>query len=1156
MWIVRLALRRPYTFVVAAMLVVILGIVTIIRMPTDIFPEIDIPVVSVIFNYPGMSASDMEKRVVSNFERFLVTVVNDIDHVESQSLNGVAVVKVYFQPGAKIEAATAQLTAVSQTAIRIMPPGMQPPLIIRYSATNVPILQLSLSSDRLPEQQLFDLGINALRPQLITIPGIQVPYPYGGKQRQVMIDLDPEKLDAFGISPTEVSDAVSAQNLILPAGTAKIGVQEYPVRLNSSTDTVAQLNDIPIKTLNGTPIYIRDVAHVRDGYSVQTNMVHANGKRGVLIPILKAQGASTLDVVNDVKAALPRIQATLPPDLKVDLLFDQSLFVRASIEGVVKEAAIAAGLTGLMILMFLGSWRSTVIVMVSIPLSILISIIILAFLGQTLNVMTLGGMALVVGILVDDATVEIENIHRNLHMRKRLVQAILDGAQQIAIPAFVSTTCICIVFVPVVFITGPARFLFTPLAMAVVFAMMASYLISRTLVPTMVHYLLAAEVERYGGVIDMNDPHARAAMAPKPTRTRMQRVLASWWVRAGLLLLVLAVTSALFVFFGPSGSRNVWRSVHEQTILLLRSIEKNPYPYMLWAGVIISGILLLFLIDRLSLLERWHRVFDSGFRVVQRFYGGILLWALSHKTVILGLFALLLASAAWLFPMVGTDYFPAVDAGLLRMHIRTPPGTRIEETERYFAQISHIIRKEIPEDQISAMLDNIGIPYSGINLSLSDGTMTSPADGEFLISLKDSDTPTHVYADKLRKAISEQVPQVTVFFKPPDMVTQVLNFGLAAPIDVQIAGPLRNDEANYQLAQKLKLKLANLPGVTDVRMAQVTRTPDIRFDVDRVMSRQMGLTQREVANNLLISLSSSGQTSPNFWLDPRTGVSYNVSAQTPQYRIDSVEDLNNAPIPIANKSGTGNNVQLMGNLASLSRGYTATNITHYTLMPTYDIHMSTAHSDLQSVAVEVQKVIEEAKADLPRGSTIALRGQIESMHTSFYALAWGLVFAIVLVYLLMVINFQSWLDPMIILMALPGALAGIVWILFATQTPFSVPALMGAIMTMGVGTANSILMITFANDQRLRGLNSHDAALAAGMTRLRPVIMTACAMLIGMLPMSLGLGEGGEQNAPLGRAVIGGLLMATFSTLVFVPIIYSMLRTKPIETHVEPELQE
>jgi multidrug efflux pump subunit AcrB len=1150
MWIVRLALRRPYTFVVAAMLVIILGIVTIVRMPTDIFPEIDIPVVSCVFNYPGMSASDMEKRVVNNFERFLVTVVNDIDHVESQSLNGIAVVKVFFQPGAKIEAATAQLTAVAQTSLRQMPPGMQPPLIIRYSATNVPILQLSLSSDRLSEQQLFDLGINQLRPQLITIPGIQVPFPYGGKQRQVMIDLDPEKLDAFAISPTEVSDAINAQNLILPSGTAKIGVQEYPVRLNSSTDTVAALNDIPIKTIRGTPVYIRDVAHVRDGFSVQTNMVHANGKRGVLIPILKAQGASTLDVVTDVKAALPRIQATLPPDLKIDLLFDQSLFVRASIEGVVKEAAIAAGLTGIMILMFLGSWRSTVIVMVSIPLSILISIIILAALGQTLNVMTLGGMALVVGILVDDATVEIENIHRNLHMRKRLIQAILDGASQIAVPAFVSMLCICIVFVPVVFITGPARYLFTPLAMAVVFAMMASYLLSRTLVPTMVHYLLAAEVERYGGVLDPNDPHSSSN-----TPTQRPSLFSSMWLRLSALVLAGAIGAAFYIYYGAGGPRTFWHTLHQKSLLLLHSIEKDPYTWLLWAGVVVSGILLLFLFDRLSLLERWHRIFDAGFRFVQRIYGGILAWCLGHKTAVLAVFALILASAVWLFPMVGADYFPSVDAGLIRMHVRTPPGTRIEETERYYAKVSNIIRRVIPEDQITAMLDNIGIPYSGINLSLSDGTMTSPADGEFLISLKDSDVPTHVYIDKIRKTIAAEIPELTVFAKPPDMVTQVLNFGLAAPIDVQISGPQRNDEANYQIAQKLKLQLAQLPGVTDIRLAQVTRTPDIRLNVDRVMARQMGLTQREVANNLLISLSSSGQAAPNFWLDPRTGVSYGVSAQTPQYRIDSVEDLNNAPIPVRD-SGTGNtNVQLMGNLASLSRGYTATNITHYTLMPTYDIHMNVANSDLQSVATLVQKAITDITPDLPRGSTIALRGQIESMHSSFTALAWGLVFAIVLVYLLMVINFQSWLDPLIILMALPGALAGIIWILFATQTPFSVPALMGAIMTMGVGTANAILMITFANDQRALGLNARDAALAAGMTRLRPVVMTACAMLIGMLPMALGFGEGGEQNAPLGRAVIGGLILATFSTLVFVPIVYSMLRTKPPQTQTEPELQ-
>ena len=1084
MWIVRLALRRPYTFVVAAMLVFILGTITILRMPTDIFPKIDIPVVSVIFNFTGMSPDDMERRIVTPYERILTTTVDDIEHIESQSLNGIAVIKIYFQPSGQIPRAIAQVTAVSQTAIRAMPPGTQPPLVIQYSASDVPIVQLSLESDTLSEQQIFDSAVNFLRPQLITIPGIQVPFPYGGKQRQVVVDIDPQRLFAWGISPSDVSTAINAQVITLPAGTTKIGAQEYQVRLNSSTETVEALNDMPIKSVNGTTVYVRDVAHVRDGFSVQTNVVNVDGKRGVLISVLKTSNASTLDVVANVKAALPRIQATLPPELKITPLFDQSIFVRASVQGVVKEAAIAAGLTALMILVFLGSWRSTLIVAISIPLSILVSIIVLSALGQTLNTMTLGGMALAVGILVDDATVELENVHRNLHQRKRLVQAILDGASQIAVPAFVSTICICIVFVPVVFISGAAKYLFTPLAMAVVFAMLTSYLLSRTLVPTMVHYLLASEVEMYGGVLDAHDPHAAKA--------------------------------------AHGGQAAAHRN-------------------FIW---------------------RFHDAFNKRFETMRRAYGGMLQWTLGHARRFVVGFALLVAvSVGLIFWLIGTDFFPSVDAGQIRLHVRCPPGTRIEETERYFAQVEDLIRQTIPPDEVATLLDNMGIPNSGINLSLSDGTVMSPADGEVLVSLKPNHSPTDQYISKLRKALPERFGDLTFFFAAPDIATQVLNFGLSAPIDIQIDGPLTNSEANRAIAARIITETSALSGVVDTRLQQVPITPDLRVNVDRTLADQVGVTQSNVASDLLVSLSSNNQTAPNFWLNPVNGVNYSIFVQTPQHEIASINDLLNTPVvptqagAISSAAANPNTTQLLGNLASLGRGASATNITHYNISPTFDVLLGVQGADLGSVAKSVREVVAKYQKQLPRGSTISVRGQVQSMQSSFTGLGYGLVFAVVLVYLLMAINFQSWMDPFIILMALPGAMAGILWMLWATHTTISVPALMGAIMSIGVATANSILMITFANDQRATGLSAHEAALSAGMTRLRPVIMTALAMIIGMLPMSLGLGEGGEQNAPLGRAVIGGLLMATLATLFFVPAVYSLLRRKAPVTEVEEELR-
>ncbi|HZZ41704.1 MAG TPA: efflux RND transporter permease subunit [Tepidisphaeraceae bacterium] len=1152
MWIVRLALRRPYTFVVAAFLVFILGVLAILSMPTDIFPVIDIPVISVAFNYDGMPADEIEKRVVGQFERILTTTVDNIEHTESQSLNGRGIIKIYFQKSAKIEEATAQVTAIAQTATRMMPPGMQPPLIIQYSASDVPVLQLSVGSPTLPEQQLFDLSFNTVRKSLIVIPGVEIPYPYGGKIRAVMIDIEPEKLFAYGISPSDVTNAVNAQAVILPAGTVKIGKREYDVRLNSSPAMVDALNDLPIKTVKGVTVYVRDVAHVRDGFQVQTNKVHADGKPGVLLSILKNGKASTLQVVDGVKAALPAALTQLPKedkDLTVKPLFDQSIFVRASVEGVVKEALIAAGLTGLMILLFLGSWRSTLIVVISIPLSILVSIIVLWMLGETLNVMTLGGMALAVGILVDDATVEIENIHRNLHERKRLVKAILDGASQIAVPAFVSTLCICIVFVPVVFISGAAKYLFTPLAMAVVFAMMTSYLLSRTLVPTMVHYLLASEVERYGGEVDPNDPHAQAAKNQK----------GGWGGRVIMLLagvLILAIGDVAAYFFLPDSPH--WN-------MPVGSVHVGLYAAGLLVGIILIG--LLFIIAKLDLVWRTHDAFNTQFEKMRRVYGGFLVWSLEHRAVVAIAFGILVGVSCALVidptmigaknarPLIGEDFFPAVDAGQLRLHVRAPAGMRIEETEKYFAEVEDEIRRQIPKEEIATILDNIGIPNSTINLSLSDGSMMAPSEGEIMVSLNENHNPTEGYARKLRGVLGNKFPQLVCWFAPADIATQVLNFGLPASIDVQVAGPATNYEEDEKLAMAMIGDLRKVHGAADVRLQQVPNRPGLQVDVDRTKASELGLTQKDVANNLLVSLSGTAQASPNFWLNEKNAVNYNILVQTPQYREQSTNSLENTPIVPASGEADASDTQLLGNLASVKMGMTPTNVTHYNISPTFDVLMGTQGSDLATVAAGVEQVVSKYRKELPRGSNIVLRGQIESMQASFRGLAVGLVFAVLLVYLLMVINFQSWMDPLIILMALPGALAGILWMLFATGTTISVPALMGAIMSIGVATANSILMITFANDQREIGLNAHDAALAAGLTRLRPVIMTALAMIIGMLPMSLGLGEGGEQNAPLGRAVIGGLAVATFTTLFFVPVVYSALRKKGPQMQVEEELR-
>lgn len=1075
MWIVRLALRRPYTFTVMAILIVLMGIVTISRMATDIFPKIDIPVVSVIWSFPGVAPEEMEKRFVTVTERAMTTTVNDIEHIESQSYNGVSVIKVFFHEGAKVEAGVAQVTSITQTLLRILPPGTTPPLILQYSASNVPILQLGLTSKTLSEQQLYDLGLNFIRTQLATVQGAQVPLPYGGKSRQVMVDIDPQKLFGKGLSPADVSNALNAQNVILPAGTQKIGDREYNVRLNSSPELLQALNDLPIKQVNNAMVYIRDVAHVRDGFAVQTNIVAQNRVRSALLTVLKSASASTLDIISRVKAALPRIKATLPPELDITQLFDQSIFVRAAINGVVKEGVIAACLTALMILLFLGSWRSTLVVATSIPLSILCSVIVLSALGQTLNLMTLGGLALAVGILVDDATVEIENIHRNLAMQKPMVRAILDGASQIAVPAFVSTLCICIVFVPIFFLSGTARFLFQPLAMAVIFAMLASYLLSRTVVPTMVRFLLRGHLDE----ID---------------------------------------TSLAQSVEGSDGGEEK---------IANRSRENPTAPR-------VSGLGQIF-----RFLSWIHEKFNHVFEKFRARYVNALRWCLEHRRLVFGAMGAMVLVSVALVPFLGRDFFPAVDAGQFRLHVRAPAGTRLESTQERFFQVGNAIREVIPPNEIQNVLDNIGLPTSGINLAFGDSSTISSADGEILVALNPNHKPTAQYVRILREKLHRDFPDMEFFFSAPDIVGQILNFGIPAPIDIQITG---RDPKGYDIANEIKTRVAQIPGAVDTHVHQLVHGPDLRVNVNRTRAEQIGLTQSNVAQTMLISLSSSGQTAPNYWLNFQNGVNYQVAVQTPQYKMDTLQDLKNTPVVAPNLPRP----ELLGNLATVERRESPVIVNHYNVQPVFDVLANVQGRDLGGVADGVAKVVDSFKSKLPRGTFLSIRGQVQSMNSSFAGLGAGLIFAIVLVYFLMAVNFQSWTDPFIIIMALPGALCGIIWMLFITGTTLNVPSLMGAIMAIGVATANSILVVTFANDERCahENKNAFDAALAAGFTRLRPVIMTALAMIIGMLPMSLGLGEGGEQNAPLGRAVIGGLLVATVTTLFFVPVVYSLLRKK------------
>jgi CzcA family heavy metal efflux pump len=1039
MWIVALALRRPYTFVVMAIVIFILFFVTVVRTPVDIFPNINIPVVSVVWFYTGMSPQDMADRIVANSERGITTTVNDIEHMESQSVNGLGVIKVFFRPGTNVQGAIAQITAICQTSVRSLPPGTTPPLIISYSASTTPIIQLGLSSKTLPEQQLFDLGQNFLRNFLATVPGAATPYPYGGKIRQIQVDLDLQKLQAYGLGPNDIVNAVNAQNVILPTGTIKMGSIEYNVEMNGTPETISELNDLPVKTVNGATLYMRDVAHIRDGFSPQTNIVRQDGNRGALMSMYKNGNASTLDIVKGIKGVVAVARQSLPPELKITALFDQSLFVRASIDGVIREAVIAAALTALMILMFLGDWRPTIVISISIPLSIFTSIIVLGAIGETINIMTLGGLALAVGILVDDATVEIENIERNLAMGKEMKQAILDGAQQIAVPAFVSTLSICIVFVPMFFLSGVAKFLFVPLAEAVSFAMLASYLLSRTLIPTLVMFIMRG--------------HEHRAAGPK------------------------------------------------------------------------------------SFLGRFQRGFEEKFEQFRRGYEQLLETTLEHRGIfVAGFLIFCILSMGWFF-VLGEDFFPQVDAGLIRLHVRARPGLRVEETAKLCDEVEAFLHQEIPGKELQTILDNIGLPNSGINQSYSSNGTIGTSDAEILIALDpEHHQPTAEHIKRLRRELPRQFPGVEFFFQPADIVTQILNFGLPAPIDVQIVGT--DMASSYQIGQQIANKMRHIPGAADVHVQQLLSLPTLYLDIDRTRVTQVGLTARDVAQSVLVSLSGSFQTTPNFWLNPRNEVTYQVAVQSPQYRMTNLQDLMSIPV----KTAQGN--QLISNMVQLQPVARPATVNHYNVQPVIDVYASTQDRDLGAVASETNAIIKSFDGKLPRGTQIILRGQVSTMRSSFIGLGLGLIGAISLVYLLIVINFQSWLDPFIIIAALPGALAGICWFLLLTHTTLNVPSLTGAVMCMGVATANSILMVSFAREQIDEGIPAAKAAVAAGYTRVRPVLMTALAMIIGMVPMALGFGEGGEQNAPLGRAVIGGLLFATVATLFFVPSVFAIFHSR------------
>ncbi|HEY3950045.1 efflux RND transporter permease subunit [Phenylobacterium sp.] len=1056
--IVRLALRRPYTFVVLAILIVLLGPLAALRTPTDIFPEIRIPVIAVVWTYRGLPPDDMAGRVIYYYERQLSSSVNDIEHIESQSLPGIGIVKIFFQPNVDIRTATAQVTSLSQTVLKQLPPGITPPQILNYNASTVPILQLALSSATMSEQQLFDTGLNAIRPALASVAGTSIPQPYGGKERQIQIDLDPVALQSKGLSAQDVANALAAQNQIIPAGTAKVGSFEYVVKLNNSPEAIDALNDLPIKTVDGTTIYIRDVAHVRDGYPPQRNEVRIDGRRSVLMSVLKSGSASTLSIISGVKALLPRLKESLPPSLHVGLLNDQSIFVKAAISGVVKEGVIAAALTSLMILVFLGSWRSTVIIATSIPLAVLSSITALSALGQTLNIMTLGGLALAVGILVDDATVTIENINWHLEQGKDVRSAILDGAAQIVTPAFVSLLCICIVFVPMLFLTGIAGYLFVPMAEAVVFAMIASFVLSRTLVPTMAMYLLRPHDGGHQGYTMESHGGAPARRSANP-------------------------------------------------------------------------------------LVRFQHAFEARFSRVREVYRGVLSLALGNRPrFLIGFMAVVLASFL-LAPALGENFFPTVDSGEITLHVRAPVGTRIEDTAVLFDQVEAAIRRTIPPDQLTTIVDNIGLPVSGINRAYSNTGGIGPQDGDIYITLSEHHRPTADFVRKLRAQLPIEFPSAVFSFLPADIISQILNFGAPAPIDVQVAGPDRAGDEAYAVALLHKLK--SVPGLADVRLQQSTHYPQLNVDVDRSEADRLGITEKDVTTTLVTSLAGSFQTAPTFWLNPKNGVSYPIIIQSPQQDVNSLSKLENIPL----SNGKPGDLQILGGVAQLSRGNADAVVTHYAIQPSFDIYATTQGRDLGGASRDINKILKAAAKDRPKGAKITLRGQVTTMNEAFGGLSFGLVGAIVLIYLLIVVNFQSWSDPFVIITALPAALAGIVWMLFATGTPLSVPALTGAIMCMGVATANSILVVSFARERLEITGDAVTAALEAGFTRFRPVLMTALAMIIGMSPMALGLGEGGEQNAPLGRAVIGGLMFATVASLLFVPVVFSLVHRKPATVH-------
>ncbi len=1045
MWIVKLALNRPYTFIVMALLIVLGGVFSLSRTPTDILPEIDIPVVSVIWHYSGMPPQQMSDHIVAFSERVATTTVNDIEHIESQSLDETAVVKYFFQPHVNEDLAVAQITSVSQTLLRQMPPGTTPPFILAYNASSVPVIQLALSSSKMTGAELFDFGNSFMRTQLATVAGASLPFPFGGLMRQVQVDINPVALRNFGLSAADVANAIGTQNLILPAGTEKIGNLEYHIEMNAEFSAINQLNDIPLRTRNGNLIHIRDVAFVHDGAPPQTNMVRVDGHQAVLMSVLKTGTASTLNIISSIKHMLPAIQDDMPSGMSLRALGDQSIFVRAAVDGVIREGVIAAALTGLMILLFLGSWRSTLIITISIPLSVLSSIMVLSALGNTINIMTLGGLALAVGILVDDATVAIENINWHLEQGKPVETAILDGARQIAMPSLVSTLAICIVFIPMFMLTGVAHYLFVPLAESVVFAMLASWILSRTLVPTLASYLLREHAP--------HEIHSKG-------------------------------------FFG-----------------------------------------------RLQ-----HR-FEDGFNWLRDRYHGLLTQTLNHSRGFILTFVILASlSLLILSPWLGQNFFPSVDAGQIKLHLRAATGTRIETTAALCDEVEAQIRRDIPASQLSNMVDVIGLPYSGINLSYSTSAPIGPGDADIFITLSPDHAPTASYVERLRKDLVTRFPTTTFAFLPADIVSQILNFGMPAPLDIQIAG--NNTVANQAYAQKLLPLLKAIPGTVDLRIQQAFNYPRIKVNVNRDLAAQLGYSEQDVATNLFTTLSGSFQTTPSFWTNPKTGVQYSVAVQAPQYDMTSVDDLQHMPV-----NGAGKPQQLLDNLATIERGYDPAVVSHYNVKPVIDIYGDVHGTDLGSVASRMRSLLARPDMKPPKGVTVTLRGQVETMNKSYTSLGWGLLAAVVLVYLLIVINYQSWLDPFIIITALPAALAGIVWMLFLTHTTLSVPALTGAIMSMGVGAANSILVISFAREQLAEGLNAHDAALQAGFTRFRPVLMTAMAMMIGMLPMALGLGEGGEQNAPLGRAVIGGLLFATVATLFFVPAVFSELRGRLQRSH-------